>query len=145
MSPSLAIVLALTWTLVCVGCEKRGESLTTFTQGATWTLDVNPRGLTPKDRLGIAAFVTNEVDRSGLDLTGWTVTVSAYPLTLPAPQANPFKPGQVITQATSYTDFGSRVLALSWTRGPSGTISVADLPYELENVRCGCESGLKGQ
>lgn len=77
------------------------------------------------------------------ELLGWTVSVEPYPVKLPFPQPNPFQPSQIITDATSYTDPGRRHISLSWHMRLDGSVDVEDLPYEIANVRCNCESGLR--
>jgi Prokaryotic lipoprotein-attachment site len=132
----VVVVLAIVTSLA--GCGRKP------TRGVGPTVEVDPAGLTSKTRDEILVSVAALATASGLDLAGWIITVSPYPVTLPAPEPNPFNPSETISTATSYTDLATHVMALSWRLAANGEISVEDESYELANVACGCESGLLG-
>lgn len=100
---------------------------------------VDPAGLSPLEVSQVAFTVFSGLAHQ--DVPGWFFTVSPYPVQLPSPEINPFN-GDPIDTATSFTDFNSHHVALSWQRTPAGLV-VQDLPYELANITCGCESGLR--
>ncbi len=110
----------------------------------TLPIVVDPNGLTAAEQAEVVAMVTSAVADNLPLINGWTIGVAPYPVNLPAPQINPFD-GKEITQATSYTDFMARHLEFSWSRAGDGSIKVEDITYELANVRCNCESGLRNK
>jgi hypothetical protein len=100
-------------------------------------------GMTPLEVSEAVAYVVSVVHARGFDqgqLASWFITIEPYPVTLPSPEINPFN-GEVINTATSYTDFQGQHLGLSWYRLPK--LEVEDVNYELSNVACMCESGLR--
>jgi hypothetical protein len=141
ISVAALIVLSTLSTACGPNGGSHGVSTASSTSPRTPPIAVDPDGLTAAEQAQVVATVTSAVASDLPLLQGWTIGVAPYPVNLPAPQINPFD-GRVITQATSYTDFMTRHLELSWSRDGEGSIRVEDLTYELANVRCNCESGL---
>jgi hypothetical protein len=109
-------------------------------------VQVDSRGLTSAPQQEAFAYVSSTVlgweSTNGKQLDGWLFTIDPYPVVLPYPERDPFPPYGVITEATSYTNFSSQHVALSWQE-VNGMLDIQDLKYELANVSCGCESGIK--